>query len=148
MPPLQRTIYTGTFIYTPTLGTLSIREHLAVGVDEEGVIRHITDISPSDQQYSRDDAGNATKRVKAVAVKWGWGETGWKWVVGGKEGRNWWFPGFVGKLYYAGKVLMRCCVLFVTRGFNARKPFLSMFLINTSSVAISNSERLEFLDIL
>lgn len=103
MPPLQRTIYTGTFIYTPTLGSLSISEHLAIGVDE-GVIRHIKDLSPNGRQYDRRDVVNETERVRAAAVKWGWGETGWKWVVGGKEGRSWWFPGFVGKLYFARKI--------------------------------------------
>lgn len=99
MPPLQRTIYTGTFIYTPILGSLSISEHRAIGVDEEGVIRHITDLSPGERQHERNDMANEAKRVKAVAVKWGWGETGWKWVVGGQDGRSWWFPGFVGKLH-------------------------------------------------
>lgn len=119
MPPLQKTIYTGTFIYTPTLGTLSIRENLAVGVDEEGVIRNITDLSLSDFQHDRSDVDIETTRVRAVAEKWGWGETGWKWVVGGKEGRSWWFPGFVGKLHDTRKDSTRCCVLFVIRQLDA-----------------------------
>lgn len=97
MSPLQKTIYTGTSIYTPTLGSLSVSEHLAIGVDEEGVIRHITDLSPDGELHDRDDSEDETKRVKAAAVKWGWGEVGWRWVHGGKEGTSWWFPGFVGK---------------------------------------------------
>ncbi len=100
MVALQKTIYTGTFIYTPTLGSLSVNEHLAVGVDEEGTIRHVADLSPEGKHHDREDIVNEEKRVKAVAAKWGWGETEWKWIVGGKEGRSWWFPGFVGKSYF------------------------------------------------
>ena len=40
----QRTIYTGTFIWSKTLDELEIREHLAVGVDEDGIIRHIVNL--------------------------------------------------------------------------------------------------------
>lgn len=90
-PSLQRTIYTGAFIYPITLDVLDIREHFAVGVDEDGIIRHRLD-RPSD-----DDATDEQSWAKAAAELWGWGEDGWQWVKGGQEGRSWWFPGFVGE---------------------------------------------------
>lgn len=92
MPPLPKTIYTGTFIHTPHLGALSVAEHLAVGVDETGTIRHITNLSPGGRRHDRGDVVNERKRVGAVAVRWGWGEEeeeeegGWRWVDGGREG--------------------------------------------------------------
>jgi len=94
--PLQKIVYTGTFISTPKLDTLDIAEHQAVGVDEDGVIRHKSDLSPDG---SRHDQDNLEIKVKAIAVAWGWGEEGWKWVQGGKEGQSWWFPGFVGECF-------------------------------------------------
>lgn len=94
--PLQKIIYTGTFISTPKLDTLDIAEHQAVGVDEDGVIRHKSDLPPDGSRHDQDDL---EIKVKAIAVAWGWGEEGWKWVQGGKEGQSWWFPGFVGECF-------------------------------------------------
>ena len=94
---LQKAIYTGTFIFTHKLDALDIQEHLAIGVDEEGVIRRKSNLLPSTDKYDRDKSGNDESQVKAIAIEWGWGEQGWKWVSGGNRGNSWWFPGFVGE---------------------------------------------------
>lgn len=87
MPPrLQKSIYTGTFLSTPSLGHLQILEHHAVGVDEDGIIRHISSL-----------LDQSNESVYALAKIWGWGTKGYTVVEGAIEGNSWWFPGFVGK---------------------------------------------------
>ena len=90
---LRKTIYTGTFISCPSLNNIQIDEHLAVGVDEDGIIRHLSDLLAGGKQQD----SNVEDSVKTAAVTWGWGEERWDWVRGGTEGDSWWFPGFVGK---------------------------------------------------
>ena len=78
MPPsLKRTLYTGTFISTPTPSSLRILENHAVAVDEDGIIRHVGALEAGD--------GRAW-------VERNWGGEG-EWV----RGEGWWFPGFVGE---------------------------------------------------
>ena len=87
MPPkLQRTIYTGTFLSTPSLDQLQILEFHAVGVDEDGIIRHISSL-----------LDQSDESIYALAKIWGWGTKGYSLVKGGTEGNSWWFPGFVGE---------------------------------------------------
>ena len=40
-PPLRCTLYTGTFLYTPSLRPLEVFDNAAIGVDENGVIAFI-----------------------------------------------------------------------------------------------------------
>ncbi|KAL9639074.1 MAG: hypothetical protein Q9164_001171 [Protoblastenia rupestris] len=40
---IKPTVYTGTFIHTPSLGGLEVLANKAVGVDKDGVIRFIED---------------------------------------------------------------------------------------------------------
>lgn len=101
----DRAIYTGTFISTPILGGLQILENHAVGVDENGVIRHIAPL-PSQTPETTD----SMVAVSLVASAWGWGklrlsadgeprdeEETWSWKSGGNGTSSWWFPGFIGK---------------------------------------------------
>ncbi|KAL2038793.1 hypothetical protein N7G274_008551 [Stereocaulon virgatum] len=84
---LQKIIYTGTFLSTPSLDELQVLASHAVGVDEDGVIRHIEHMS------DQSDTG-----IQELAVSWGWGkweEGKWSCVKGGAGGNSWWFPGFV-----------------------------------------------------
>lgn len=90
-PSISPTIYTGTFIHTPTLGSLDILRNAAVAVDEHGVIvsvRRDLDLRELDDKESL---------VAGVER----GDEGGKWEVfvggGGGSGR-WWCPGFVGEL--------------------------------------------------
>ena len=83
--PLQKTIYTGTFISTPTLDSLSVLENHAIGVDEEGVIKFICKI------------GTEKDGVKEWMNHSGWKVEEVRWVEGGDGGDSWWFPGFVGE---------------------------------------------------
>lgn len=85
-PPLQKTIFTGTFICTPTLTSLRVLENHAIGVDEEGVIKFICKI------------GTEEDGVKEWMNVVGWRVEDVRWVNGGEGGGSWWFPGFVGEL--------------------------------------------------
>ncbi len=79
-PDLPKTVYTGTFISTPTLGELRVLERHAVGVDEEGVIRFVCALG----KELGEQVGLLGWEMEEVRV-----------VEGGGEG-SWWFPGFVG----------------------------------------------------
>lgn len=104
MPPptLKRTIYTGTFISTPTPTTLEILENHAVAVDEHGVITNRIAFPPPKRE---EDSGLSPGLHDEVVLEWVeriWGiGDGWEWewvrVGEGREGRGWWFPGFVGE---------------------------------------------------
>ena len=90
-PTPRKTVYTGTFIHTPTLGALTVLEDAAVGV-EEGVIRFVEE----GLDFGSGEASGLKRRVEAWGWVWGEGE----WVDGNRgdgKGRGWWFPGFVGK---------------------------------------------------
>lgn len=88
MPPrLKRTIYTGTFIHTPTLGNLEIIEYGAVGVDENGIIRFVEELPENRRERAV---------AKRVAEEHGW-DDGVDVVVGWQERSSFWFPGFVGR---------------------------------------------------
>lgn len=113
-PPLKRTLYTGTFISTPTPSSLSVLENHAVVVDEKGVI--IDKIvfprggerggEGGGEKGGEEGVGGGEKEGEGesegvryedlknwVERKWGVGVE-WEWVQGG---RGWWFPGFVGE---------------------------------------------------
>ncbi len=96
-----KSIYTGTFISTPSLDSLRVLENHAIGVDENGVIRHVAPLPPLN---SEDE--DPLISVCHVARSWGWGmrpcgdgdgEREWTWVEGGNGRSSWWFPGFIGK---------------------------------------------------
>ena len=75
------TIYTGTFIHTPTLGSLEVLENAAIFVDGKGVIVSILkDLGSGELEKKRAEKGE----------EWGVFEEG----IG--EGK-WWCPGFVGE---------------------------------------------------
>ena len=95
-PKLKRTLYTGTFVSTPTPSSLEVLEDYAIAVDEEGVLSERVQIDLSEEGSERD-------LEKWVKKNW----DGWEWVDGGMgvgkgkgkgKGRGrWWFPGFVGE---------------------------------------------------
>ena len=111
-PP--RTIYTGTFISTPSPTTLEILPRHAIGVDEGGVIRFCgalplrgggADEGGADGNGEGGDGNGNCEGADGgaddeevvrgwVERQWGFGGGGWEWVRGG---RGWWFPGFVGE---------------------------------------------------
>lgn len=74
IPPLQKTIYTGTFISTPSLGSLRVLENHAVGVDENGVIKFICKIG------TEKDGVNQWMNIE------GWKGEEVRWVEGGIGG--------------------------------------------------------------
>ncbi|KAF6235145.1 hypothetical protein HO173_006774 [Letharia columbiana] len=90
MPPplLKRTLYTGTFVSTPTPTGLEILDNHALAVDAHGVITHRAALPPGGAATGYDDV------VGWVGRNWGW-DGGFEWVRPGGEGRGWWFPGFV-----------------------------------------------------
>ncbi len=92
-PKLKRTIYTGTFVSTPTPTTFEILENHAIAVDENGVITHKFGLeSEGGGEPGYEDVKGWMERELGVH------EEGWEWVRGGdgKKGKGWWFPGFVG----------------------------------------------------
>lgn len=107
--PLRKTVYTGTFISTPTLGSLKILEDAAVGVDEAGIIRYVE----TDLELDKDGDGEGYESAVGEVVRgwgWDWGAVEWvrglgegegKGVRGGRGGggggKGWFFPGFVGE---------------------------------------------------
>ena len=88
-PPLQKTIYTGTFIHTPSLTHLKILENTAVGVDEDGIIAFIERL---DDLYSGGSMADVLRRRLGGEVGMVWaegverGEGGVRWVEGGDFG--------------------------------------------------------------
>ncbi len=112
---LQKKVFVGTFIHTPTLSppTLSVFENTIVGVDEQGIINfiekdveglHVKDQGPEPpfDEYRKDKniKNNAWfTRVRDAVEKNGWKmEDVEELVSGGGNGVSWWFPGFVGEL--------------------------------------------------
>ena len=106
--PLKKTVYTGTFISTPSLGSLKVLEDAAIGVDEAGVIRYIEPNLEIDPERSEEKYESA---VCEVVRGWGWDWSAVEWVKGpgegngkgglgvrgGGGGKGWFFPGFVGE---------------------------------------------------
>ncbi|KAL9583018.1 MAG: hypothetical protein Q9212_002964 [Teloschistes hypoglaucus] len=90
---LKRTIYTGTFIHTPTLGNLEIIENSAIGVDENGIIRFIEELSED------RSVGPAAKHI---AQEHGW-DDGVN-VVTYECRSSFWFPGFVDTHIHASQL--------------------------------------------
>lgn len=98
--PLKRTLYIGDFLWTPLLGQLQVLENTVIGVDESGVIAFILEGGedepmeparvPSDVQLRSPVLGKVRGH--------GWKDGDWDCVVGGRGGRGWWFPGFIGAL--------------------------------------------------
>ena len=96
--PLTPTLYTGTFISTPSLSSsLQVLENYAVGVDEEGVIRLVCTLGV-------ETGFQVVKEVEML----GWDLEECKIVEGGKEGNSWWFPGFVGRWEFFSFFLFVC----------------------------------------
>lgn len=94
---LKRTIYTGTFISTPTPTTLEVLESHAVAVDENGVITHSFALPRKGGAEGEGEGGDAGHEHVAGWVERNWGGVigdGWELVGAGK---GWWFPGFVGE---------------------------------------------------
>lgn len=87
LPPLKRTIYTGTFIHTPTPGYLEIIENGAIGVDENGIIIFVVKLLENHQ---------VKVVAKRVAETYGW-DHGADVVACGHGRSSFWFPGFVGR---------------------------------------------------
>lgn len=85
--PLRKTIYTGTFIHTPTLGKLEIIENGAIGVDESGIIRFVENVPGN---------GDLDVVAKRAAKGHGWAD-GVDVVACGGGRSTFWFPGFVGR---------------------------------------------------
>ena len=85
-PSLTPTIYTGTFIHTPTLGSLEILRNAAVAVDEHGVIVSIKRDLDSSEMKNKKSLVAGVERVDEDA----------KWEVfggggsGSGSGRWWW----------------------------------------------------------
>ena len=106
--PLKKTVYTGTFISTPSLGSLKVLEDAAIGVDEAGIIRYIESNLELDPELSEEKYESA---LCELVRGWGWdwravervretGEgkvKGGIGVKGGGGGKGWFFPGFIGE---------------------------------------------------
>ncbi|KAL8929024.1 MAG: hypothetical protein Q9208_001467 [Pyrenodesmia sp. 3 TL-2023] len=97
--PLKKRIFTGTFINTPTLGSLSVLENASVGVNEDGVIEWIERSKRSgDGGEGESEHGEEGSQERVVEGK-RWGDEVMKAVdVEGFVDDNawgWYFPGFV-----------------------------------------------------
>ncbi|KAL8743744.1 MAG: hypothetical protein Q9184_008077, partial [Pyrenodesmia sp. 2 TL-2023] len=98
----RKRIYTGTFIHTPTLGSLSMLENASVGVNEDGVIewverseRPIDASQGGGEGESKHGEGGSKGRV-VEGKKWEDGVIEAADVEGlDDEGWGWYFPGFV-----------------------------------------------------
>lgn len=112
-PHLKRTIYTGTFISTPTPTTLEVLENHAIAVDENGVITHQIAF-PAGGGLQGEGYGPGYDDVVGWAER-NWGlEGGWEWVrVGEGVGRGWWFPGFVGEWDFCWFVFVFVYLFFI-----------------------------------
>ncbi len=97
---MKKRIYAGTFIHTPTLGSLAVLEDARVGVSEEGVIEWIERRERGGKEQGR--AEGAEKRVVVEGRKWGGGEMEGVEVEeeGVGDGWGWYFPGFVGRFFH------------------------------------------------
>ena len=80
-PKLRRTVYFGTFAHTVSQDYLSILEHAAVGVDEDGRIAFIKDVGDALDTTVRTNGWQDYDVVRAESS----GTVGF------------WFPGFVGE---------------------------------------------------
>ncbi|KAL8678416.1 MAG: hypothetical protein Q9186_005224 [Xanthomendoza sp. 1 TL-2023] len=100
---LKKTIYTGTFIHTPTRSALEVLEKGIVGVDEGGVIRFVEkgvgyegDEGDGDGDGGGDvgeDGGQGEEeRVRRVVERYGWE---WADVVVVRDREGFFAPGFV-----------------------------------------------------
>lgn len=98
--PLKRTLYIGNFLWTPSLGQLKVLENAVIGVDESGVMAFVLEGGEIDPMEPARGSGDVQMRFPFLEKvrQHGWKDGEWECVVGGKGGRGWWFPGFVGAL--------------------------------------------------
>lgn len=98
--PLQRTLYIGNFLWTPSLGQLKVLENTVIGVDESGVIAFILEGGDDEPMETARGSGDVQFRppILGKVRGHGWKNGEWDCVVGGRGGRGWWFPGFIGAL--------------------------------------------------
>ena len=97
-PSLNRTLYVGNFVWTPSLGQLKVLENAAVGVDNGGIIAFIledVDIDPQPDDWESCSPQLRSMLTEAVA-KYGWKGEDWDCMIRSRNGLEWWFPGFVG----------------------------------------------------
>jgi len=98
--PLTRTLYTGNFLWTPSLGQLKVLEKAVIGVDENGTIAFILENGEDEPMESARGSGDVQLRFPLLEKvrRHGWKDGEWDCVVGGNGGTGWWFPGFIGAL--------------------------------------------------
>lgn len=97
---LTRTVYTGNFLWTPSLGQLKVLENAVIGVDDSGTIAFILECGEDEPVETAPGSGDLELRFMFLEKvrQHGWKDGEWNCVVGGKGGRGWWFPGFIGAL--------------------------------------------------
>ncbi len=98
--PLKRTLYTGNFLWTPSLGRLKVLEKAVIGVDENGTIAFIIEGGEDEPMEPAQGSGNVQLQFSFLEKvrRHGWKDGEWDCVVGGNGGAGWWFPGFIGEL--------------------------------------------------
>ncbi len=98
--PLKRTLYTGNFLWTPSLGQLKVLGKAVIGVDENGTIVFILESGEDEPMESARGSGDVQLRSTFLEKvrRHGWEDGEWDCVAGGEGGRGWWFPGFIGAL--------------------------------------------------
>ncbi len=98
--PLKRILYIGNFLWTPSLGQLKVLENAVIGVDENGTIAFALKGGGDEPIEPAQVSGDVQLRCPFLEKvrQHGWKDGEWDWVVGGKGGTGWWFPGFIGAL--------------------------------------------------
>ena len=96
--PLRCTLYTGSFLYTPSLGQLKVLENIAIGVDENAIIAFILEDEGTASYLSAKDSRDAQSQsmFQEMVKRHGWQDGQWDCVDSRRGGTEWWFPGFVG----------------------------------------------------
>ena len=88
-------IYFGTFLDTPHLGQLRVREYAAIFVDSKGVIRRILDLS---KDLSQAQAAKVKETLRDLGYETAHIVHRFSENDGvRRKGRRWWFPGFIGE---------------------------------------------------
>lgn len=106
--PLRRTVYTGTFLHTPSLGYLEVLRNAVIGVNEHGVIAFIEKGFEDLNLDEKSSEASFESAVRSKVRSLGWGEQckneegiskrhhpDWRWVKGRTDGTGWFFPGFI-----------------------------------------------------
>ena len=122
--PLQRTVYTGTFLHTPSLGELVVLENASIGVDEHGIIAFVAKTS---------------EELQTELHTKGWDDP--VDVAGKQDGTGWFFPGFLGRGNHDFIRLIALVALY-SHYLSYLTAFLQIFdiLYNKSSTAGIGSE--------